>query len=102
MNSATTARGDSCADIIVPGDSHSLTPEAHEDGEEDGGAVVEQVTRLDLAAHARVVPVRTALVALGTHREVVVFVATLVPIATTSHDTSATLVGGNQSRNTNT
>ena len=79
-----------------------LTPEAHEDGEEDGGAVVEQVTGLDLATHARVVPVRTALVTLWTHREVVVFVATLVPIATTSHNTSATLVSDNQSPNINT
>ena len=77
-------------------------PETNEDGEEDGGAVVEQVAGLDLATHARVVPVRTALVTLRTHREVVVFVTTLVPIATTSHDTWATLVSDNQSRNTNT
>ena len=49
---------------------YQLTPEGHEDGEEDGGVVVEEVGHLGQEARVRELPIITEVITNGTHRQV--------------------------------
>lgn len=58
--------------------AHQLTPQGHEDGEENSGRIVEEVRRSGSAAGRAEAPEIARAVAQGTHGEVKTFVAHLL------------------------
>lgn len=58
--------------------AHDLTPQGHEDGEENSSRVVKEVRRSGRAAGRAEAPEITRAVAQGTHGEIKTFVAHLL------------------------